>query len=1515
MDDALEVLSAIERAEARLLAWGVVDGAFADAELLELIEDALSVTAESGGVADLDPEDVFDELVDRQLVVRAPEQPSRYRSRMAETIRLLARLRQLFPKHEHGAWATAPRLVADFRLAINPRRYPARDIPAEQALDRIAVGVGDVPPDLTRTLRSLLTGRGDAFQLAEFQIDATASILRALQGGDAGATIVTAGTGSGKTFAFYLPVLATIAAGGGREGPQALAVYPRNELLKDQLSQTYAEARRLDGATASGRPVSVGAFFGPTPQRTSDRDEWLERGGWVRHGDGRVCPYLRCPSPGCTGPMVWRDSDRSAGRERLECAAPRCSVTTTPEALPLTRERMRQAPPDVLFTSTEMLNRNLSSWEHARVFGLRAPHPRIALIDEAHTYAGVAGAQAAMLLRRWHAAAGGRVHFVGLSATLVDAAEFFARLTGVPESAVTLVEPVGHVEEGMEYQVALRGDPAAGTQLLSTTIQASMALRRMLDPIGRDVSHGAFGSKLFVFTDDLDVTNRLYHALRDAEGLGPYGNDPKRDGGPLAALRATSGPDVEGRRRDGQAWDVAERLGHDLSGSTRLDVSRTSSQDIGVSERSDVIVATASLEVGFNDPGVGGVIQHKAPRDEAAFIQRRGRAGRTRQMRPWTVIALSDFGRDRLAYEAYDVLFDPGLRARPLPISNRAVVRMQSTYAWMDWCARRLAPGDPTGSVWRDLAGPADARAARDRQAALAALIEQTLDEPATLADLTRHLQRSLQLSNDQVETVLWEPPRSLMTAVLPTALRRLRTRWYHPARDGGGEGKDFRSRYDPLPDFVPPNLFSELTLPEVQVVVPPQNRRAEEEEHSVPILQALRTFAPGNVSLRFAIERRGARSWVAPPEDGVVAVEDFIEHHEELGAFTYTSEQTLHDVDVARPWRMRSSPIPADINDSSGGRLHWRTQIHPGASPHSVLPPDGSPWAGLISSLDFHTHSRHSPATVRRFATGGEFSTLRRGGTETQGSYTFTRNGQPAALGFELDVDGFAVRLQLPLRCAPDTTDPVRTRGFRLRRFAGTLADDPQLQARLNVFKRTQVEQVYLAALSDRALSNETSLMDAWQTLHAGDAAGTLVATAHALYDAAVPAAATEDEGEERRGLDRLIDLLADSIVIDALKTAAPALWEVPNDTWEPLARDSLRATIAAAVAEACSAMCPEFSTDEIVVDIDPGVQPDRADESDDVVWVTERVVGGGGVIEELHRRCAENPRRFFKLLSRALDPGDFEVVDTEVPRAIELATADGALETALQALRDANTHQARRATLETMVATLTSVGIDTRHAVVAALNARLVRPGASAQTDVGLKRLIEAWHQAERTLGIDLEARVFALHCRDRAEFDGALPEMAGWRLGQIPTGGAGWRLGQIPTGGAGWRFGQILSLLWPHGWRARAEALQAYNEFAPHPPTDRLALRPAARASTAVVRAEGDWWPALEASLVHSGVAVLRCPRDDQPALAEALVQLGIRAVDTGALLLHPWIESVRYEDGAVDVEIAVDAPGVS
>ena len=83
--------------------------------------------------------------------------------------------------------------------------------------------------------------------LGGFQVRATRHILTALQSQTTTATVVGAGTGSGKTNAFYLPAFSYLAGiTDSSAWTRALAVYPRTELLKDQLDTAFAHACRLD---------------------------------------------------------------------------------------------------------------------------------------------------------------------------------------------------------------------------------------------------------------------------------------------------------------------------------------------------------------------------------------------------------------------------------------------------------------------------------------------------------------------------------------------------------------------------------------------------------------------------------------------------------------------------------------------------------------------------------------------------------------------------------------------------------------------------------------------------------------------------------------------------------------------------------------------------------------------------------------------------------------------------------------------------------------------------------------------------------------------------------------------------------------------------------------------------------------------------------------------------------------------------------------------------------------------
>jgi hypothetical protein len=1195
-------LDRLEREESRLLSWGVVDGGFAPEE----VEDLARAVIDSAS-ADISADELRHLLIEQKLLF-AIRQDGRdhYRTRMAEGVRLFARLRQLFPGRR---WQLAPTLVADFRFDRRPRRYPRRHLKPQEVLEGLSKEL-HLTPLKRQVLETLLrSSDGSALELADFQFHGTTRILHDLESKVSRGTIVCAATSTGKTLGFYLPALTHVASLMQQSAfwTKAIAIYPRNELLKDQFSETYAAARKLDQLLSrqAGRKLLIGAFFGDTPRQPKTL---LKNQLWGEPvGNGYVCPYLRCPR--CEGRLLWATADIERGVEQLSCARQSCGAHVGADQVILTRRRMGKTPPDVLFTTTEMLNRQMVNTKYGHVFGLGSGirRPQIMLLDEVHTYAGVPGAQVAFLLRRWQHALGSKVLLTGLSATLQNAAEFFGQLVGLRPGSVEEVSPkeseLDEDPEAMEYILALRGDPVAGTSLVSTSIQTAMLLRRILDPWGATPSQGLYGKRVFLFTDDLDVTNRLYHNLQDAEGLDSW-NRPKQGQVTLAALRSAAAPEHAERISAGQSWQVSEDIGHALGLTQSLRIGRTSSQDTGVDRGSDVVVATAALEVGYNDPDVGAVMQHKAPRDWAAFLQRKGRAGRRRSMRPWTVVVLSDYGRDRIAYQAYDQLFDPELRARLLPVSNRYVMRMQAVFAFMDWLAREIPARLPAGSIWTDFSGPPKgtapwAEAIRRRQEWERNLISDLLSgADAPCRSLEASLRGALQLSREEVEAILWDPPRPLYTAVLPTLLRRLESAWRRIPSQPGESTQDYHIYDHPLPDFIPRQLFGDLHLPDVEILVPAQLRGQEPTSHFLPLVQALKTFAPGRVTRRFGIENAYANHWIAPPSlqarDQSLPVEDLCAEYEEVGVFELRNGTGVRGIRCVRPWAFHPSRVPGNTLPTSNAQLEWRTQIVPQEREDliHVRPPRGTAWDRIIKDVAFYTHNQRSHVEVRRFAVGSQASVRFMKGNSLDARIRFTskETGAEAAIGFSQDVDAIAIRFRMPadLGLSPDHPNQAKVRSFRSAYFCHRVLTDATLSLLTNPFQCEWLVQVYLSALIIRASSEHSSLAEAKAALHCGGFVEQLTEVLDVIFQSIGD---TDAEGESRQRLhELLLQLCHTQEVASALGRLAQVLWEPPDEGWHRWARERFKSTLGSALMEACQQSCPQMDVSDLYLDLEPG-------------------------------------------------------------------------------------------------------------------------------------------------------------------------------------------------------------------------------------------------------------------------------------------------------------------------------------
>lgn len=1511
-DIALVFFDSLERAENALLAWGILDSFFAEEELVERAEVFLESLPLSKRVYDTGS-DLVSALLDAHLLWEIAGKPGRYRTRMAETVRLFARLRQIFSNAPEDGWRLAPGLVADYRLIIRPRLFPRRDIPASDLLSYLSDSGLSLQALQANVLKTFLAvGTDHERKAAAFQVRAASRILRMSSESGVSGTVVSAGTGSGKTLAFYLPAYASIVPLliKGVFWTKCLALYPRNELLKDQLKEALVAAKRISAPliAAGKRRLIVAALYGATPNDPS-RVKTGE-GQWARltvKGQAAFeCPYVRCPE--CGSKMGWLDKDVNKEEERLVCANSDCHTTIESDEIRLTRRRMQKEPPDVLFTSTEMMNQRISDSKFRQLFGCEVQadrKPTFVLIDEVHSYEGIHGAHVALLLRRWARASEARPHYVGLSATLADAPRFFAELVGLVPGYVAEVTPAPEemLARDAEYLLALRGDPSSGTSLLSTSIQALMLLRRTLAPM----PNNQFGTKVFAFTDNLDVTNRLYHNLQDAEGWTPWGRpNPGRPEGSLANIRSDSRPHAGPRLQEGQNWRMVEDVGHSLLFGSRVRIGRTSSQDLGVDSTAEVIVATSALEVGFDDPEVGAVLQHKAPQSASAYLQRKGRAGRKQGMRPWTVVVLSDFGRDRLAFQNYDRLFSPTLSPRFLPLENRAVLKMQGTFALFEWLARRIPKGmfpnpwSDFSQPTKEVSPPSFAEKAAERAALYVTHLNSLLTDSYTRDDFGRFLGRSLAITAEQVDAIMWDPPRSIMMEAVPTLLRRLETDW----SSTDSTAVEAHQRHSPLPEFVPKTLFSDLQLPEVTISIG-EGGGLQERAETMPIAAALREFAPGRVSRRFGVSHGNEKYWISNGTASETLIDNFcsITERQELGRFTYDSASgTTEEVLTFRPTVLHVTRTEAQVQQSSNSFLEWHTEIVPTDQGQILELPQSRRWADILKRVEVHTHSFGLPLEVRRFSTGFE-ATVGRGRQEpdtTSHTFSFTDaagDPRPAALGFAADVDGLKFTFTYPSNLTDRVNaDPALVRSLRVARFREALKQDQTLALQANPFQCEWLAQIFVSAVTISALRRSLSVKEIIEDAQADSLASVLQEVVATIMQSAAHESDDPNDGEDGgtqderspKRLTELLGLLSDPTVRKILRNSASVLWLPLDVEWEAWLKLRFKTTLGTALLESVCALTTSAEQGSLILSVNALVSPSAHKlNSEDEVWLTESTIGGGGIVEEFTRLYAENPRHFLRLLDSKLAPSDLENASEDLHRVLSAATSGSGnsalVVEAFESIRLAASHDQTVAAAKLLKGSLSANGFSPTTTLLVSINTRILHPGTSAKTDAFVCQVQDEWRAAEIALGIEIDVRVFALVKSTTPELLAVLD------LENYSS-----------SASAAWRYSLLYSLLWPSGSQLRIEGLRAYSPFESFVDCDRLIVASALTETVRRVSVDSvEWFSAFSAHIVSDGEVELVAEHGTTDKLREALLRIATDPVDSEALLVHARLTGIRQD----------------
>ena len=209
--------------------------------------------------------------------------------------------------------------------------------------------------------------------------------------------VISTGTGSGKTNCFLIPVINELLrekeAGTLGPGIRALFIYPMNALANDQLKNI----RRL---LMDYEDITFGVYNGGTEYEEEEAIKLYEA-------------------------MFANESE-----EKLR--------KPLPNEL-LSRDKMKETPPNILFTNYAMLEHLLFRPNDDVLFS-KADF-RFVVLDEAHVYSGATGIETSILLRRLRAriSTKGNTQFILTSATLGngkdaddDIVTFAENLCGVP---------------------------------------------------------------------------------------------------------------------------------------------------------------------------------------------------------------------------------------------------------------------------------------------------------------------------------------------------------------------------------------------------------------------------------------------------------------------------------------------------------------------------------------------------------------------------------------------------------------------------------------------------------------------------------------------------------------------------------------------------------------------------------------------------------------------------------------------------------------------------------------------------------------------------------------------------------------------------------------------------------------------------------------------------------------------------------------------------------------------------
>jgi hypothetical protein len=295
--------------------------------------------------------------------------------------------------------------------------------------------------------------------------------------------------------------------------------------------------------------------------------------------------------------------------------------------------------------------------------------------------------------------------------------------------------------------------------------------------------------------------------------------------------------------------------------------------------------------------------------------------------------------------------------------------------------------------------------------------------------------------------------------------------------------------------------------------------------------------------------------------------------------------------------------------------------------------------------------------------------------------------------------------------------------------------------------------------------------------------------------------------------------------------------------------------------------------------------------------IRITEQGPGGNGLIEEFMHRYAEDPRRFFSMVRAALEMGEFELIDHQITRLLEVLTdeSESSARSIIASMRSAATHAELNQLSKQLRVAMVREGFSPFHGFIVSMANRVLRPGAGPATDRYLASAIARWKTEEQRLGIEIDLRVLCYWLSQNSDIDSVIAEVG------IPQG----------SDAGAWRMSAVYGLLWARGRAIREAPLQTRSPFAELPQIERLLVIDTISDERVLVSVEDPNWLTRVATLLAEGHSVtLTCGGHGRVQLSQALNALICNPIEAGYLRAYARLQSVRQAAGMMqaDVELA-------